>query len=52
LIFDLFLTSAEAVQHGVEKLSRRATTLVETSFQLDVEVGRYELSKSRDSNPR
>jgi hypothetical protein len=36
---------------GVKKLSRRATTLVETSPQSDVGAGRYELPKSRESNP-
>jgi len=35
------------VQHGVEKFSRRATTLIQTSFQSEVEAGRYELPKSR-----
>jgi len=40
------------VQHGVGKLLRRATTLVQTSLQSEVEAGGYELPKSRDSNPR
>jgi hypothetical protein len=34
------------------KLSRRATTLVQTLFQSDFVVGRYELPNSRDSNSR
>jgi hypothetical protein len=40
----------DSVRHGVEKLLRRATTLVQTLLQSDLKVGRYELSKSRDSN--
>jgi hypothetical protein len=44
--------SAKGVQHGVGKLLRRVIALVETSLQSEVEVGRYELPKSRDSNPR
>jgi len=43
--------SAEGVQHGVGKLSRRATIVVQTSLQSKVETGRYELPKSQDSNP-
>jgi hypothetical protein len=43
--------SVEGVRHGDEKLSRRATTLVQTSLQSDVVVGRYELPKSQDFNP-
>jgi hypothetical protein len=42
--------SDDNVRHGVEKLSRRATTLVQTSLQSDLEIGRYELPKSQDSN--
>jgi hypothetical protein len=38
------------VRHGVEKLSRRTTTLVQTSSQSNSAVGSYELPKSRDSN--
>jgi hypothetical protein len=37
------------VRHGVEKLSRRATTLIQTSWRLDSVIGSYELSKSRNS---
>jgi len=48
---DLFPMFDSRVQHGVGKLSRRATTLVQTSSWLDSEVGSYELPKSRDSNP-
>jgi len=40
------------VRHGIEKISRRATALVQTSLQSEVGAGRYELPKSRDSNPR
>ncbi len=47
---DLFLTSDSRVRHSVEKISRRATTLVQTLSQLDSTVGSYELPKSRDSN--
>jgi hypothetical protein len=47
---NLFPTFSAGVQHGVGKLSRRATTLVQTSLQSDLAVGRYELPKSRDSN--
>jgi hypothetical protein len=42
--------SDDSVSHGVGKLSRRDTTLVQTSLQSDLEVGRYELPKSRDSS--
>jgi hypothetical protein len=38
------------VQHGVEKRSRRPTTLVHTLSQSDSAVGSYELPKSGDSN--
>jgi hypothetical protein len=47
---DLFSMSNDSVRHGVGKLSRRATTLIQTSLQSDLAVGRYELPKSRDSN--
>ncbi len=47
---DLFLTSKFRVRHGVEKISTRATTLVETSLQLVTVVGSYKHSKSQDSN--
>jgi hypothetical protein len=40
----------DSVRHGVEKLSRRAITLVQTSLQSDLVVRKYELPKSRDSN--
>jgi hypothetical protein len=42
--------SDDSVQHGDGKLLRRSTTLVQTSLQLDLAVGRYELPKSRDSS--
>jgi hypothetical protein len=42
--------SDDSVRYGVEKLSRRAITLVQTSLQSDLAVGRYELPKSRDSS--
>jgi hypothetical protein len=42
--------SDDSVRHGVGKLSRRATTLVQTSLKSDLEVGRYELLKFRDSS--
>jgi hypothetical protein len=47
---DLFPTSELRVRYVVEKISTRATSLVQTSSQLDFSVGSYELSKSRDSN--
>jgi len=37
------------MRHGVGKLSRRATTLVQTSLQSEVGAGKYEFPKSRDS---
>jgi hypothetical protein len=43
---DLFPTSELKVPHGVEKISTRATTLVQTSLQLDSIVGSYEFPKS------
>ncbi len=39
------------MQHGVGKLSKRVTTLVQTSPWSDSAIERYELSKFRDSNP-
>jgi hypothetical protein len=42
--------SDDSVRHLVGKLSRRATTLVQTSIQSDLAVGRYELPKSQDSS--
>jgi hypothetical protein len=47
---DLFPTSKLKVQHGVGKISTRATTLVQTSTRSDSAVGSYEFPKSRDSN--
>jgi len=47
---DLFPTSELRVRHGVEKISTRATTLVQTLSRSDSAVGSYERSKSRDSN--
>jgi hypothetical protein len=41
---------AAGVQHGVEKLLKKTTTLVQTSLQSDLAVERYELPKSPDSN--
>jgi hypothetical protein len=38
------------VQHGVGKLLRRVTTLVQTSSRSNFAVGSYELPNSRDSN--
>jgi hypothetical protein len=38
----------DSVKHGVGKLSRRATTLVQTSLQSDLVVWRYEHPKSWD----
>jgi hypothetical protein len=48
---NLFPTSALRVQHGVGKLSMRATTLVQTSSQSELEVRSYERPKSRESKP-
>ncbi len=48
---DLFPTSAYGVRWGIGKLSRRATTLVQTSLQLEVRAKSCERSKSRESNP-
>jgi hypothetical protein len=47
---DLFPTFDLNVQHGVEKISTRATTLVKTSLQLDSEVGSYSHSKFQKFN--
>jgi hypothetical protein len=47
---NLFLTSELRVQYIVEKISTRATSLVQTSLRSDFTVGSYELPKSRDSN--
>jgi hypothetical protein len=48
---DLFLTFAVGVQHGVEKLSMRATSLVESLFRSKFEARSYERPKSRESKP-
>jgi len=48
---DLFPMSDSKVRHGVEKLLRRATTLVSTSSWSDSAVGSYELPKFQDLNP-
>jgi hypothetical protein len=37
-------------RHGFGKLSRRVTTLVQTSSQSDFAIESYEVPKSRDSN--
>ncbi len=47
---DLFPTFELRVQYVVGKISTRATSLVQTSSRSDLEVGSYELPKSRDSN--
>jgi len=39
------------VQHTVGKISRRATTLVETSSRSELGVRSYERSKSQESKP-
>jgi hypothetical protein len=44
-------TCNEEVQHGVEKLSRRATRLVETSSRSEVRGRIYDGPKSRESKP-
>jgi hypothetical protein len=46
---DLFPTSELRVQYVVEKISTRATSLVQISSRSDLEVGSYELPKSWDS---
>jgi hypothetical protein len=38
------------VLHGVEKISTKATTLLQTSLRSEVRARRYDLPKSRDSN--
>jgi hypothetical protein len=48
---DLFPKCAPGVQHGVGKLSWRATTLVQTLSRSEVEARSYGRPKSRDSNP-
>jgi len=48
---DLFLTFSDGVRWGVGKLSRRATTLVQTSLQSEVGARSYECPKSQESNP-
>ncbi len=48
---DLFPTSADGVRWGVGKLSKRATTLVQTSLELEVKARSSECPKSRESNP-
>jgi hypothetical protein len=47
---DLFPTSYLSVQHGVGKISTRATTLVQTSSQSDSAVGSYGRPKFRESS--
>ncbi len=46
---DLFPTSELRVRYVVEKMTTRATSLVQTSLRSDFAVGSYELPKSRDS---
>jgi hypothetical protein len=46
---DLFPTSELRVRYVVGKISTRATSLVQTLLRSDLEVGSYELPKSRDS---
>jgi len=46
---DLFPTSELKAQYVVEKISTRATSLVQTSSRSDLKVGSYDLPKSRDS---
>ncbi|CAM6010001.1 unnamed protein product [Sphagnum balticum] len=41
--------SDSGVRHGVEKISARATTLVQTSSRSNSAVGSYGSSKSRES---
>jgi hypothetical protein len=45
------LKSTDGVRWGVGKLSRRATTLLQTSLQSEVGARSYECPKSRESNP-
>jgi hypothetical protein len=47
---DLFPTSELRLQYVVEKISTRATSLVQTLLRSDFAIGSYELPKSRDSN--
>jgi len=42
---------ADGRRHTIGKLSRRATSLLQTSSQSEVWAGSYELSKSRESKP-
>jgi hypothetical protein len=42
---------ADGMQHIVEKILRRATSLLQTSSQFEVWAGSYELPKSRESKP-
>jgi hypothetical protein len=46
---DLFPTSELKVRYVVEKMTTRATSLVQTLLRSDFAVGSYELPKSRDS---
>jgi hypothetical protein len=46
---DLFPTSEQRVRHGVEKISTRATSLVQTSSRSDLAIRSYKRPKSRDS---
>ncbi len=48
---NLFLTFAAEVRHGVGKLSRRATTLVQTSSRSELRARSYGCPKSRESKP-
>jgi hypothetical protein len=43
---------AGGVQHIVEKVLRRATSLLQTSSQSEVKAESYELPKFQKSNPR
>jgi len=43
--------SAEGVQYGVGKFSKRATRLLQTSSQMEVWARSYGCPKSRESNP-
>jgi hypothetical protein len=49
-VINLFSTSDSSVRHGVGKISMRATTLVQTSLQLDSAVGSYGRPKFRESS--
>ncbi len=49
---DLFPTFAAGVQHGVAKLSTRATSLVETSSRPEFGARSYERPKSQECKPR